>query len=107
MRPRNEIKVPLDIAEMSLTEMTSLRKSVEITHLIYHYNTSRNKDTEPCVYVYEGGNLMHPAEGFKYSVYFERRGESDETTPPVVRFNNITEVRAFIIALLSLRKKVA
>ena len=92
---------------MSLTEIASLRKNTEISNLIYHYNTSRNKDTDPCVYVYEGGNLMHPSEGFKFSVYFEKRGQFNEDNPPVVRFNQVTEVRAFIIALLSLRKKVA
>jgi hypothetical protein len=94
---------PADIESMSLTEMTQLRKDSELRNLIYHYNTTRNKDTDPCVYVYEGGNLMHPSEDKKYSVYFEKRGETREDTPPVVRFNTVTEVRTFIIALLSLR----
>ena len=90
---------------MSLTEIASLRKDWEITNLIYYYNTSRNPETEPCVYVYEGGNLMHPSEGFKYSVYFEKRGQFNEENPPVVRFNAVTEVRSFIIALLAMRKR--
>lgn len=92
-----------DIDTMSLNDMTQLRKDWEIRNLIYHYNTTRNKDTDPCVYVYEGGNLMHPSENKKYSVYFEKRGETSDQTPPVVRFNTLTEVRTFIIALLSLR----
>lgn len=104
MRPRNEHYTPDDLAKMSLTEMTAVRKDSELSNLIYHYNSTRNQDTEPCVYVYTGGNILHPDEGYKFSVYFEKRGETDETTPPVVRFNTITEVRTFIIALLSIRK---
>ena len=92
-----------DIDTMSLTEMTELRKGSELRNLIYHYNTTRNRDTDPCVYVYEGGNLMHPSENKNYSVYFEKRGETSDNTLPVVRFNTVTEVRTFIIALLSLR----
>ena len=92
-----------DIDTMSLTEMTELRKGSELRNLIYHYNTTRNRDTDPCVYVYEGGNLMHPSEDKRYSVYFEKRGETSDNTLPVVRFNTVTEVRTFIIALLSLR----
>lgn len=103
MRLRNEHYTPEDLAKMSLTEMTKVRKDSELTNLIYHYNTTRNRDTDPCVYVYEGGNILHPADGFKYSVYFEKRGETNENSHPVVRFNTITEVRTFIIALLSLR----
>lgn len=92
-----------DIDTMSLTEMTELRKGSELRNLIYHYNTTRNRDTDPCVYVYEGGNLMHPSEDKRYSVYFEKRGETSDNTLPVVRFNTVTEVRTFIIAFLSLR----
>lgn len=94
---------PTDIAMMSLTEMTDVRKGSDVRNLIYHYNTSRNSESEPCVYVYDHGNIMHPDKGFKFAVHFEKRGETDDTTPPVVRFNSITEVRTFIIALLALR----
>lgn len=89
---------------MTLTEMTEVRKDSELNNLIYHYNTTRNQAKEPCVYVYRGGNILHPAEGYKFSVYFEKRGETNDDTPPVVRFNSITEVRTFIITLLSVRK---
>jgi hypothetical protein len=98
------LATPQEIEKMTLTEIASLRKDIEIKNLIYHYNTTRNKETDPCVYIYEGGNLMHPSEGFKYSVYFERRGETSDDTPPLVRFTTLTEVRTFILALLSLRK---
>ena len=105
MKKKTPLATPDDMHDMTLTDIASLRKDIEIKNLIYHYNTTRNKETDPCVYIYEGGNLMHPSEGFKYSVYFEKRGETNDDTPPVVRFNSITEVRTFIIALLSLRKR--
>jgi hypothetical protein len=103
MRPRNEHFSPADIAKMSFTEMTAIRKESELHNLIYHYNSTRNQSVEPCVYVYDGGNILHPSEGFKYSVYFEKRGETNDETPPVVRFNTVGEVRTFIITMLSLR----
>jgi hypothetical protein len=98
------LATPQEIEKMTLTEIASLRKDIEIKNLIYHYNTTRDQATEPSVYIYEGGNLMHPSEGFRYSVYFERRGETSENTPPLVRFTTLTEVRTFILALLALRK---
>ena len=103
MRLRNEYFSPEDLAKMSLTGMTKVRKDSELHNLIYHYNSTRNQAVEPCVYVYTGGNILHPDEGFKFSVYFEKRGETNDETPPLVRFNTITEVRTFIITLLSLR----
>jgi len=103
MRTRNEHYSANEIATMSFTQMTTIRKDSELHNLIYHYNTTRNQAVEHCVYVYDGGNILHPAEGFKYSVYFERRGETSDQTPPVVRFNTVTEVRTFIITLLALR----
>ena len=105
MKKKAPLATPDDMHDMTLTDIASLRRDIEIKNLIYYYNTTRNKETDPCVYIYEGGNLMHPSEGFKYSVYFEKRGETNDDTPPVVRFNSLTEVRTFIIALLSLRKR--
>lgn len=101
---KKKLASPDDIAEMSLTQLTDLRKNSELRNLIYHYNISRDQDTEPCVYVYWGGNILHPDGGYKYSVYFEKRGDTDADTPPVVRFTTLTEVRSFIIALIALRK---
>jgi hypothetical protein len=104
MRNRNEHFSPIDIAEMSLTQMTDIRKESELNNLIYHYNSSRNESTEPCVYAYRTFSILHPDEGFKFAVHFEKRGETDDQTPPVVRFNTVTEVRTFVITLLALRK---
>ncbi len=104
MRNRNEHFSPDDIAKMSLTDMSNIRKESELTNLIYHYNSSRNPSTEPCVYAYRTFSILHPDEGYKYAVHFEKRGETDDETPPVVRFNTVTEVRTFVITLLALRK---
>lgn len=103
MRKRNEHYSSEDISKMSLTDLSNIRKESELTNLIYHYNQSRNQSTEPCVYVYRTFNILHPDNGYKYAVHFEKRGETDDETPPVVRFNTVTEVRTFVIALMSLR----
>lgn len=105
MRKRNDHYSFDDIAKMSLTEMTNIRKESELTNLIYYYNQTRNESAEPCVYAYRTFNILHPDKGYKYAVHFEKRGETDDDTPPVVRFNSVTEVRTYIVALLSLRNR--